>query len=573
MTPKQQQQQQQQQLITIDNWENQNSSVMQNPINTNVVVTNMGWNEKNINHENEKDIKKENTTDNKIVEKNDEKKDKKEPKIEKKSDKNAIDPLKRFIILSKWQIYSFLRRWYITWIKLDDNDPIINEKFVNDNIIYVFNSKNLPLIQWKKDEKNKYDIILEIWLDENTPYIVKSKTWTVWICGFLPIVSIKKILFATESEKQDFENPVPNANDNFVIPHEICSVDENVFEECKNEFSYSQFEVTGIDEIIWKINNYNRLLWAFFFANYWAYVNNTNDNYSKEFIQFLSKSYTKLPKQLTSNPESEESNGRMFRLAYEWIFSYIDNMEKLISTLLENNIINLTDRKYITTNYKSTSWFVDFWTFFKYKKSSSDDITWQIISYLIEFCSNSSSEEKCLELSNSIMWKFKDSEIKVSALFVLWLCCWYADVVCEMGGNEDELIKQWKKKFKDWFTPLRARIITDVFNFVVKWKDFNELDIKDIAERKVEYLDDCVIATQEKNICWEKCIINEKRVYWEYYLLKIKKMYWEDLNNLNNTYFWSYLNKNNLEKISNFKARNEELDKILELDSKYNFNS
>lgn len=474
-----------------------------------------------------------------------------------------------YIILGKKVIYSLLRKWYISsWVESPDNNLIKEEKFINNWCLRLFKKDNLPELQ--------NEIIIKIELKFDNKYIIKNEKWEIfWMVWFLPLTTITWIIFKDNKKKEDFENPVPNMNDNFIIPKELCYVNEEIYKKCTNQFSNVNVESDNINEIVDSINHYSKLLWWLFFANYNAYLNNNPDNYWDQYIKFLQDIYNEIDEDL-KNPQSSSYN-IILNLAYTWKLSQIENIEDLCNILLNEHVINISDYLYIKKSYKSTIWGLsNFEEFFEYKNNNIDNTTWQIISFLINFCNNKSLEERSINLSNSLSWRGKIINPRVT--FILWICCMFNNIVCEFSWDNST-----KRKMKDVFSPIRKKILDDIYDFIVNNKPLNKWPDPEIWQNTSDTNSEWLTIKREYALVWENYSITKKLSFKEAYLMKIKQVYWKDFEWIKWTYLMALLLKHNikdipetdienllmsyLEKISN---KNEELEQILELDQKYN---
>lgn len=480
-----------------------------------------------------------------------------------------------YAIFSKGQIYTFLRKWYVTsWLESWEQDPIRSENFIKNGQIYLFKKNKLP--------NPKTDIIVKLEFDLNDKYINKNDKWEIiWLVWFLPTTCIKWIILRTDELLQEFKNPVPNWNDNFVVPNELCYLDEELYLKSTNPF-YENWtpNVENKDEICKNIEHYARLLWWFFYANFNVYLSENSDNYWESYIKFLQEIYQELSKDL-DNPKANSYN-MLLSLAYSWELSNVQNIDELCNLLLNKNILNISDFNYIKSSYKATIWwFQNFEEFFTHKENDADNITRQIISFLAKFCWNKSLEERSLDLSNSLAWRNKIINPRVS--FIFWLCCLFSNIVCEIKWDEKALLQWWKKKMKDISSPIRKKIVDDVYNFVVNQVSLPSRDEPNLIDTIQDNNTQWVIVIKKSSLLGEEYTVTKDFTFKEAYLMKIKKIYWKDFEKLTKwTYLMSLILKNNkndwLDIVENLldsyldwiTSKNEELDQILELDQKYN---
>ena len=488
-----------------------------------------------------------------------------------------------YVILSKWQLYSFLRKWYFSSFPCDKND-LIQEKFIVDNLLYVFNENNLPVVQGSVKEATQFDVIVQIELDEKSEYIVKNNGTIIWLKWFFPITIIKTINLIDDNENNIFKNPVPNDNNNFIIPKDLCITNVELYGKCKNEFKPVESQKDSNDsEIVEKMEKYNRLLWAYFFSNFWVYANDINENYSSWFLSLLNETYSKNTISITEELNETKDNPLkiMRNLAYQWEFSKLQSPEELIKLLLEKNIINLSDSNYINKQYESVSWFKNLEEFFNYKKDTPDNAVWQIITYLIKFCNNKSLESRSREISQFVMQMFDQLKPDIETLFTLWLCCWFNDIVCENRNS-------WRKELKDIYLSLRERLVNDLYEFILTWeirKD-DKLVIKSEDKPIRENEESCVFKKEKYIIEWEEIwVIAEKKTYKLHYLDIIKARYWKDFEKITKkTYMFKLFelrvpeldSYNNItivvnSIINNTSGRDEELEGVMKLDRDYTF--
>ncbi len=480
-----------------------------------------------------------------------------------------------YLIFNKRQIYSFLRKWYISsWLESSENNPIKKERFVDNWCLRLFKKNNLPEIE---DE-----ILVRLELKLNNKYTIKNEKWeTIWIIWFLPITTVTWIIFKNDWQKEDFENPVPNMNDNFVIPNELCFVDEEIYRKCVNPFNKIDLNsLEKSDEIIESINHYSRLLWWLFFANYNVYLNDNIDSYSDQYIKFLQEIFNELEEDI-KNPESSSYN-IMLNLAYTWKLSIIESVDDLCRLLLDEHVINISDYLYIKKSYKTTIWWLsNFEEFFEYKSNNTDNITWQIISFLFRLCSNKSLEERSIDLSNFLGWWNKIINPKVT--FILWMCCTFNNIVSEFSWNNSEIMT--KRKMKELFTPIREKILNDVYDFIVNNKSLNKWPEPEVgdstSEKDKKWL---IIIKKNFSLLWENYSITRKLTIKDAYLIKIRQVYWKDFEWIHKwTYLMSFLLKNNYKNLpendienmilSYLEAnpnKNEELEQIIDLDQRFN---
>lgn len=67
----------------------------------------------------------------------DKKKNSKKKKNNEDIEKKCIDSKYNYIVLSKWQVYSFLRNWFISsWVECWNSDPIKNEKYISNKWLF-----------------------------------------------------------------------------------------------------------------------------------------------------------------------------------------------------------------------------------------------------------------------------------------------------------------------------------------------------------------------------------------------------------------------------------------------------
>ena len=487
---------------------------------------------------------------------------------------------KNYIIVSKWQLYSYLRKWYISSVPCG-NEDVINENFIKNNILYLFNESNLPVVQGLIKEKTQYDIIVEIDLDNESKFLVKENWNNIGIRWFIPITRIKQIILKGKEECETFKNPVPNDNNNFVIPVELCSINEELYKKCTNEFNPKEWKEENIEEIVNKMEKYNRVLWAYFFSNFWIYANNIDEDYSSSFLTLMNWTYNDVyVSYLEWLDEPENKPLKIMRnLAYNGEFSKIQSTEWLLELLMNNHIINLSDNNYITQQYKSVSGFKNLEEFFNYKKDTTDNAVRQIITYLIKFCNNKSIESRSRELSQFVMQKFSSLKPNEATLFILWLCCWFNDIVCENT-------KPWKKELKDLSFTLKSRLLNDLYEFIITWnfKKDNNL-IKKATDKPLLEQENQYVTKKEKYIIeWEeKWIVTERISYNEYYLIIIKKIYWNNYKKIKEgTYLNTFIerrvpqrkNYDNKDKIieemtKNITIKNEELEGVIKRDNDY----
>ena len=488
-----------------------------------------------------------------------------------------------YIILSKWQLYSFLRKWYISSFSCGDNDPI-REKFLKNNILYIFNEDNLPVVEWTIKETTQFDVIVEIEFDKNSKYIVKKNSWIVWLKWFLPVTVIKGINLIGDSEHRTFITPVPNENNNFVIPEKLCVTNLELYKKCTNEFiPIESWEDNSGADIVEKMKKFDRLLWAYFFSNFWVYANDISEDYSAWFLSLVNETYSSLHGKVLQNLQEVGNDPlKIMRvLAFQWEFSKIQSPDELKKLLFEKNIINLSDGNYINEQYQNVSWFRDLEEFFNHKKDSPDNSVWQIITYLIKFCNNKSLETRSRELSEFVMQMFDELKPDILTLFTLGLCCWFNNIVCEN-------INKWRRELKDIFLPLRMRITKDLYDFVETWvmpKDDNlvkKTEDKPLWENESK----CVFKKERYLIQWkERRVIAEKRTYSMHYLEIMKARYWKEFDKIKEWTYMLTLLKNRVPEFSSYNnittvvnliiskvsSRDEELENVIKLDRDYVF--
>ena len=505
------------------------------------------------------------------------KKGKEKDKIEQS--KTTSDDSKQYIIVTKWQLYSFFRKWFIN--SIPTSDDTIDEKYIKNNILYIFNKDNLPKVTAKNEENNKFDVIIEVEIPEELEYIIKNEWKIIWLKGFVPITVIKKIFLIREKELEIFNNPVPNYNNNFVIPQNLSIVNSELYELCKNEFKPYEWNNEDNSGIVELIEKYGRILWSYFFTNFGIYANDINENSSSTFLSLLNETYNDLA--VADLQQLNETNWEpiklMKNLAYNWEFAKVQSTDELIELLMTKNIINLSDRNYIKENFDSLSWRKNLDEFFNYKENTPDNAIWQIITYLLKFCNNKSLDQRSRELSQFVMQKYWDLKPNKDTLFTLWLCCWFNYIVCENNNP-------WRIALKDTTSPIRTKLLKDLYNFIITWninKDSNF--IKKSEEKPTREPNDNFVIKKEKYIInWEeRLFVADKLPYSTYYPNIMKARYWKDYERIEEgVYMLTLLQKrvperrkyNNITKIvdemiKKVSRRDEELEWVMKLDREY----